>query len=364
MSNPDLSPRGERFRADDLIGCTRQLFERAGLDSPIAAAVAEILVEADLLGYDTHGLQFVPAYLADLEAGRTTRSGAPEILNDGGSGLLLDARLLPGQWVVLRALDMARARIGEHPVVTVVMRGCQNISCLATYVKRAADGGLLALLTTSTPGNAVVAPHGGREPRLSTNPIAIGIPTDGAPILIDTSASATTNRRIERARRAGQRLPQAWLVDNKGRPSIDPEAIFTAPPGAILPAGGLDMGHKGFALALFVEALTSALAGCGRAALADGKDGPVRGSNVFLQLIDPAAFGGIEAFRRETGFLGEICRQTLPLADGPAVRVPGDRAQDALSEQRRNGVALHPEIMQRMRPCLDKYGISPPPPLT
>jgi LDH2 family malate/lactate/ureidoglycolate dehydrogenase len=354
-----------RYDADDLTARTTQLFAAAGLDGPIAGAVAEILVEADLLGYGTHGLQFVPAYLADVEAGRTTKMGEPKILSDSGGSLLLDARLLPGQWVVVRALALALERINEHPVVTVAIRGSQNISCLATYVKRAADAGHLALLTTSTPSNAVVAPHGGRSPRLSTNPIAIGIPTDGPPILIDTSASATTNRRIERARRTGQRLPQAWLVDNAGHPTDDPEAIYTDPPGAILPAGGLDMGHKGFALALFVEALTSGLAGRGRAAAADGtgNDGPALGSNVFLQLMDPAAFGGIEAFRHETGFLAQACREAMPLAHGPAVRVPGDRAHAALSEQSAHGVALHPEIMQRMRPCLEKYGIDPPDPV-
>ncbi|MDP7548006.1 MAG: Ldh family oxidoreductase [Alphaproteobacteria bacterium] len=354
-----------RYGADDLTACTAQLFAAAGLDGPIAGVVAEILVEADLLGYDTHGLQFVPAYLADLEAGRTRRGGEPEILNDSGGSLLLDARLLPGQWVVVRALALARERISEHPVVSVAIRGSQNISCLATYVKRAADGGLMALLTTSSPGNAVVAPHGGRAPRLSTNPIAIGIPTDGAPILIDTSASATTNRRIERARRTSQRLPRAWLVDNAGHPTDDPEAIYTDPPGAILPAGGLDSGHKGFALALFVETLTSGLAGRGRAAAAHGKegDGPALGSNVFLQLIDPAAFGGIEAFRHETGFLARICREAMPLAGGPAVRVPGDRAHARWMQQRQHGVALHPEIMQRMAPGLEKYGIDVPEPI-
>ncbi|MDP6689150.1 MAG: Ldh family oxidoreductase [Alphaproteobacteria bacterium] len=350
-----------RYLAEDLRRCTAELFRQAGLDDPIAAAVAEILVMADLLGYDTHGLQFVPAYLADVEAGRTTTSGEPDILKDSGGALLLDGRMLPGQWLVLRALALAQQRLGAQAMVSIAIRRSQNISCLATYVKRAADDGLLALLTTSSPNNAVVAPHGGRSPRLSTNPIAIGIPTEGTPILIDTSASATTNRRIERARRGGERLPQPWLVDNSGRLSDDPEVIYDDPPGAILPAGGQDMGHKGFALALFVEALTSGLAGTGRAAMAEGgDDGDPAGSNVFLQLIDPAAFGGTEAFRHETGFLAEICRGAAPLAGGPGVRVPGDRAHQALSRQRTKGVALHPEIMQRMRPCLEKYGIALP----
>jgi L-lactate dehydrogenase len=79
-----------------------------------------------------------------------------------------------------------------------------------------------------------------------------------------------------------------------------------------------------------------------------------------LQLIDAAAFGGIEAFRHETGFLAQLCRQSLPQAGGPAVRIPGDRAHQALSEQREAGVLLHPEIMQRLRPCLEKYDLEPP----
>ena len=87
------------------------------------------------------------------------------------------------------------------------------------------------------------------------------------------------------------------------------------------------------------------------------------GSNVFLQLIDPAAFGGTEAFRAETGFLAESCRAAAPLAGGPPVRVPGDRAHRAMAEQRQNGLALHPEISARLRPCLEKYALDPPVPI-
>ena len=265
--------------------------------------------------------------------------------------------MLPGQWVVVRALALARERLDHHPLVAVAIRGCQNISCLATYVKRAADGGHMAILATSAPGNAVVAPHGGRAPRLSTNPFAIGIPTDGTPILIGHQYLGDHQTgALSAPRRAGEKLPQPWLVDNTGRPSNDPEAIYTEQPGAILPAGGLDSGHKGFALALLVEALTSGLAGRGRAEGASG-------SNVFLQLIDPAAFGGSEAFCAETGFLAEACRAAEPLAGGPPVRIPGDRAHRAMSDQRASGISLHPEIIERLRPCLEKYDLAAPDPI-
>ncbi len=348
----------DRYRHTDLIACTATLFQRAGLDETIAHTVSEILVEADLLGYGTHGLQFVPAYIAGIESGRTATSGEPVILKDNPGALLLDARGLPGQWVVVRALDLALERLIDNGVVCVAVRGSENISCLATYVKRAALRGVMAVLTTSSPGNAVVAPFGGRAPRYSTNPIAIGIPTDGTPILIDTSTSSTTNRMIERTRRSGGRLARDWLVDNTGRPSDDPEAFYDDPPGAILPAGGLDQGHKGFAFAIMVEALTSGLSGGGRA----GGMAAV-GSNLFLQVIDPQAFGGLEAFRRETGFFAAHCRDTPPLDPDASVRMPGDRAAALYDEQSVSGVALHPEILPRMTPFLEKYDIPLPRPI-
>ncbi|MBL4719584.1 MAG: Ldh family oxidoreductase [Alphaproteobacteria bacterium] len=345
----------ERYRASDLLECASLLFQRAGLDAPIAAVVAEILVEADLLGYATHGLQFTPAYIAGIETGRTATSGEPVIINDHGGTLLLDAAGLPGQWVVVKALEMAFARLDTHPVVCMVIRGSENISCLATYVKRAALQGYMAILTTSSPGNAAVAPFGGRVAQYSTNPMAFGIPTDGNPILIDTSMSSTTNRLLEKTRRTGGRLPGQWLIDNKGQRSDDPEDFFADPPGAIAPAGGADLGHKGFAFAILVEALTSGLAGVGRA---DGDD--AKGSNIFLQVIDPAAFGGPDAFKRETGYFAALCRDTPPLSPDSPVRMPGDRAFDLYERQQRDGVDLHPEIMARIRPLLEKYQITAP----
>jgi LDH2 family malate/lactate/ureidoglycolate dehydrogenase len=352
----------DRYRHTDLVACAAGLFAAAGLDRHIAATVAVILVEADMLGVATHGLQFVPAYTAGIEAGRTARSGEPDVLTDNGSALLLDAKMLPGQWVVMWALNMALHRLKQHPVVTVAVRHSENISCLATYMKRAAEQGAMAILTTSSPGNRAVAPFGGREARYSTNPIAFGIPTDGTPILIDTSTSSTTNRNLERTQRLGAKLAQPVVIDNRddgrgnaGKPSDDPAAFFADPPGAIMPAGGLEQGHKGFAFAILVEALTSGLAGVGRR---DPKQ--AAGSNLFLQLIDPSAFGGADAFKSETGFFAAMCRDTPPLDAAHPVRVPGDRALALYREQMEKGVALHPEIMPRMAPLLEKYGVEKP----
>ncbi len=345
---------GGRYRHEELIAATEALYVAAGLAEPVARAVAEILVEADMMGYSTHGLQFVPAYLAGIEAGTTRTDGEPEIISDRGSVVLLDAKRLPGQWAMLRALDLAQARLGVHPVVCVAMRRAGNISCLATYVRRAALEGAFALLTASAPGNAVVAPHGGRAPRYSTNPFAYAVPAPAHPILVDTSASSTTNRAIERARRIGIDLEGHWLVDASGHDSADPETIYTDPPGAIQPLGGAALGHKGFAFGILVEALTSGLAGQGRAS------GEGSGNTVFLQLIDPAAFGGLAGLENEMAALGQLCRDTPPRSGFDHVRMPGDKADALYNDCLDRGVRLHPDIPPRLIPCFEKYGIPMP----
>ncbi|MEQ8506095.1 MAG: Ldh family oxidoreductase [Rhodospirillales bacterium] len=343
------------YAAADLIAAAKTLFEKAGAAPPVAQAMADILVEADLLGYGTHGLQFVPAYLAAMESGKTTTEGEPEVVTDNGSALVLDGKGLPGQWVMVRALDLAITRAKNTSMVGIAIRNSANISCLATYARRAALKGYFAIVAASAPTTRAVAPFGGASPVIGTNPFAVGMPGRDHPILIDTSAAAVTNRAIERAQRLGERLPFPALVAADGRSSDDPAVLKTDPPGAIRPAGGDEAGHKGFALGLLVEALTSGLAGLGRAS-----DKPPAGNAVYLQLIDPGSFAGADAFTQETGVLADLCRAAVPRDPGHPVRVPGDRAAAMFVEQSTVGVTLHPEIMDRMGPLLEKYGIPIP----
>jgi len=305
----------------------------------------------------------VPAYLKALEAGKWTTSGTPEIVTDNGAALVIDGNWLPGQWVMVKTLEACMARMADHPVVTATVKRSHNISCLATYCKRAAEAGYLAICATSAPGNAAVAPAGGRAPRLATSPFAAGIPAPDHPILFDTATSATTNRAVERAKREGERLAFPALVNADGDVTDDPNALDTDPPGAMLPMGGVETGHKGYALSILIEALTSGLSGFGRAPDEFRGDEKAGGNTVFLQLINPAAFGGTETFTRETGFLADYCRATPAMNDDAPVRMPGDRAYELYRDQMANGVHLHPEILPRMAPLLEKYGIAAPEPL-
>ena len=148
----------------------------------------------------------------------------------------------------------------------------------------------------------------------------------------------------DRLRRSGGRFPAPWAIDAAAAPTDDPAALAQDPPGTILPVGGLDHGHKGFALGLLVEALTQAASGFGRADFAGW------GASVWVQVIDPAMFAGREAFIRQTSWLAAACRANPPRPGVSAVRLPGEQGLARKRAALANGLALHPEIMDNLRP--------------
>lgn len=351
-----MKPAGEaRFDAAALRQFGEALLIAAGLAADRARDVAEVLLEGDLLGHTTHGFALLPAYLQSLKDGAMETDGVPAIVADHGAALTWDGCYLPGPWLVRRAIQAACERLAEHPVATVVIRRSHHIGCLQAYLKPITDEGHFILLTCSDPQSRTVTPHGAAAPRYSPNPIAVGIPTNGEPVLIDISQSSTANAVCRRLADAGERLPGPWLVDREGQPTDDPQVLFNNRGGAILPLGGPDLGYKGFALGLFVEALTNALGGHGRAT------GETRwGASVFLQLINPEQFGGRKAFLRETSFFTQTCRETPVPPGRPPVRLPGHAALARRADQLTHGVRLHPTILPALRPWAETLRVATP----
>jgi L-lactate dehydrogenase len=153
--------------------------------------------------------------------------------------------------------------------------------------------------------------------------------------------------------REGRRFPGAWALDAAGHPTDDP-AVLTAG-GSILPAGGLDHGHKGYAWALLVEALTQGLSGFGRADAPKGW-----GACIFVQVIDPSAFAGQQAFAQQTAWLVQACHTSSPRPGCDEVRVPGARALATRRDALAHGVTLHPGILEALRPAAEKLGVPMP----
>ena len=345
----------KRYPVQSLNEFARALLGAAGLSGDKSAAVADILVEGDLMGHTTHGLALLGPYLGELESGNMEREGQPKVVADSPAAVTWDGRRLPGPWLVLQAMALATDRARRCGTGTVVIRRSHHIACLAAYLKRATDQGLLMVLTCSDPNAASVAPFGGLDPVFTPNPIAAGIPAGDTPVLIDISTSATTNGLTNRLHKEGGRLPAAWVIDGHGVPSHDPAVLFKEPKGTILPLGGIDSGHKGYGLSLLVEALTGGLAGHGRA---DAREG--WGATVFLQVIDPRAFAGLDEFDRQAAEVTRQCRASKPAREGSAVRTPGERGLVLAQQQREAGVELYPSIMPSLEPWAAKLGVAMP----
>lgn len=344
-----------RHPLEDLQRFATQLLTSAGLDLDKAETVGRLLVVADAMGHTTHGLAQLSAYLAQIEQDAMRVSGEPTVRSDRGAAVVWDGERLPGVWLTAKAVGLAVERAATYGLCAIAIRRSHHIGCLAAFLPEATTRGMLAIVASSDPSDAMVAPFGGRRGVFTPDPIAVGIPTDGDPILIDISSSITTAAMSERLRTEGRRYPGEWAIDADGRGTADPAALSSDPPGALLAAGGLDHGQKGYGLALMIEALTQGLSGFGRA------DGEAEwGASVFVQVFDPAMFGGREAFTRQTDWIAAMCRATPPIDPNKPVRLPGDAALHGLREAERRGVALRPGILEALAPTAARYSVDLP----
>ena len=347
----------ELYAYPDLLALATGVLTRAGLPPEPAAAVAHGLVEADLLGHGTHGLALLADYVEELDNGSMARTGRPQVVADFGAVATWDAQRLPGIWTTALAIEEASRRAAALGLGAVVLQRSHHIACLAAFLEAPARAGRVVLVLSSDPSDAHVAPFGGLTPVMTPNPIAAGIPCAPDPILLDVSTSITTAARCACARAAGDSLPAAWLQDAQGRASADPAVLKAG--GSMLPVGGQDHGHKGYGLSLLVEALTQGLGGYGRA------DAPTDwGAAVLVLAFEPAAFGGLDGFLRQTGWLADACRSAEVAQGMPRVRLPGEaglkRKRRALAE----GVPLAAGIASDLGRLAARFDLAAPTPLS
>ncbi|MCP9770218.1 Ldh family oxidoreductase [Lacihabitans sp. LS3-19] len=323
----------------ELIQKLTTVFETKGLDFEKAESLARILTEGELLGHTTHGLALVKPYLDELESGQMETDGSFEILNSTNTTETWDGRYLPGTWLTEKAIEKASEIAKKEGIGTVVIQKSHHIACLAAFLEVVARQNLMVIIACSDPRNATVAPFGGKVPVYSPNPLALGIPTESEPILIDVSMSTTANAVVNRAAKNNEKLGGDWLLKPDGTATNDPQTFFEKPASTVLPLGGMDLGYKGFALGIIVEAMTSALGGHGRS------DNPERwGASVFVQVIDPSKFSGENYFLKEMQFFKNACLASTPLNEKNPVRMPGEKGLERKKWNLENGMALNEEF--------------------
>jgi uncharacterized oxidoreductase len=237
------------------------------------------------------------------------------------------------------------------------LRHSSHIGRLGEYCEIAASRELVSIMMVNTHGAARrVAPPGGRAPRLGTNPIAMGVPSGDAPLVLDFSTSVTAEGKVRMKSIAGETCPEGWLLDSDGNPTTDPNDLYTDPPGSILPMGG-PQAYKGFGLSLMIDLFSGALSGglCAR-------ETPItpKGNCVFMMAVNPAFLGGTEAFEREVTQLVDFVRNT-PTAPGTAeILLPGDPERQTVARNQRDGLWVDDENWGKLRQLAETLGVEPP----
>lgn len=354
MSVPSSSNALTRIDATALTAFAQALFMAGGLNQERAESVARLLVLTDMMGRFTHGLAQCRNYLDQITRADMPATGDYTVVKDTGSTIVWDGGYLPGLWLVEKAMQLGFQRLPEHGVVTFSIRRSHHIGCLAALLKQATDRGYYAMLLSSGPHGKYVAPYGGTEALFSPNPIGIGFPSGTFPVLIDTSASITTVSMTREKVNAGELFEQPWLLDAAGKPTRDPRVLEKSEPrGTLMLLGGAESGHKGFGMALMVEALTQGLSGYGR------KDAPTKwGASVYLQLIDPNAFAGLDAFTDQMDFLIDACHANQPIDPDRPVRLPGEQADRNIATAQSQGVPLSEATLALLRQCAKTFNVN------
>ena len=194
----------EKFQASSLVTFAARALKSSGMQLEMAQDVAEVLVEGDLYGHDTHGLALLTPYINVLKKGQMRGSGEIDIVTQRPAVAVWDGGYLPGPYLVRRGLDWARTAARENGTATLAIRKSGHIAALAAYLEQAAREGFMVQLMCSDPSVASVAPFGGTEALVTPNPMSYGIPASNGPIMIDISASITTNGMTSRLHNNGE----------------------------------------------------------------------------------------------------------------------------------------------------------------
>ena len=338
--------------ADRLRDLAAAVLEGAGASPKEAATVARYCVAANLAGHDSHGVLQVPVYIDRIDKGHIVPGAPFEIVQESPTTTVVDGHWGFGFVVTERVLDMTINKARKANVAAATVFRQSHIGRLAAYATRATDAGMIALMTADSGRSPKsVAPFGGREARLGTNPIAIAVPSDlDGPFYIDMATSGAALGKIMLASAQGKRIPEGWLVDKNGRQTTDPNDWDNG--GVILPLGGSE-GHKGYGLSAMVEVLSGLLTGLGFGVEPTGR----HNDGCFMACFNVAAFRPLDAFRREVSAFARYLKET-PAAEGVAeVLYPGEVEHRNTTHREADGIPVDDKTWGQLVDLAARFGL-------
>ncbi len=337
------------------------IFKAAGAPEEEARTVANHLVKANLVGHDSHGVIRIPAYIEDVRKKRIVPGARCEVVKETPTTACINGHWGFGFVVAEKAVRIAIQKAKAQNVATVTVFYQSHIGRLGGYSTIAAQEGMIGLITAdSGAGPKTVAPFGGRERRLGTNPISIAIPSNlDGPVLLDMATSAVAVGKLGVARARKEQVAPGWIIDKEGNPTGDPNAYYAG--GAILPLGG-DQGHKGYALSFMVEVLSNILTGMGFGMGAkewEARHGVEYRLNdaCFISVFNVEAFYPLEDFKREVTGLARYIKTSQPARGSAEVLYPGEIEWRNEQKRRSEGIFIEDKTWGSIESLIKEYGI-------
>ena len=346
--------------AGALRACMERIFEKEGFSAEDARAIADVLMQADLFGIESHGAQRLMYYHRNIRSGSVNISARPEVLRETPVSALIDGHFGMGALVARFARRTAIEKAKQSGVGMAVVRNSSHYGIAGYYTLMAEREGLAAFSMTNT--GPIMVPTFGREMMLGTNPMAFCMPADPVPFWIDASTTVVTLGKVEVCQKRGRPMPQGWTIGPDGAPCTDASrmnaSILAGERGGILPLGGegeTHGGHKGYGLGIMVEALTGVLA--------QGMTSPqmcgAHGDHTchFFLAFDPAMFGDPADIRaRMSAYLAAL-RASEKMPGCARIYTPGEKAFEAMARRLREGVPVEENTLAEVRQIADELGV-------
>lgn len=340
---------------DALIRFAGDVFKALGVPATDAAQVAALMVEADLLGYDTHSLFRLRQYVNRLRDGGCNPRARPLQCRDAAATAVIDGDNGLGHLAMQMACDLAMGKARQSGIGWVGVRGGNHAGPAALYVRPQAQAGMIGLCAAVGSANHV-APFGGTDLLLGTNPIAVAVPSGGPdPFVLDMATTVAAVGKIKTLMQRGEQMPEGWMVGPDGQPLTDPARRDE---GFLLPIGGA----KGYGLALAIGMLAGVLNGAAFGSdVVDFSADTVSPTNTgqFVAAIDISAFTDQESFTRTAKRVFAEIQQSTPLPGHETVRVPGFGREAGKTRRLAEGIFLHPALRQDLARIADELGLRP-----
>ena len=336
-----------------------------GMSEAHATTTAEMMLETDLRGVDSHGISMLPTYDREFRAGRLNMRPVFKTLRDAPAMALIDADASLGHPVSAAAMNLAvdKCRVSGVAVVSVV--NSHHFGAAGCYAKIASDRGVIGMVTCSTRGVTMV-PTFGAEPIMGTNPLAFAAPAGRNPaFLLDMATTTVAAGKVKVYKLNHKPLPAGWTVDGSGLPVTDPEEafhyVFDRPEGGITPLGGAREvgGHKGYGLAVMVHILGGVLAGASFSPIRRLTQGPSDPHNIghFFMAIDPKAFRPAGAFEEDLDQVIDVLHDAKRAEPDQPVMVAGDPENFTRRERLEQGVPVPEDLMAQLRDVAKSAGV-------